>query len=72
MDLEQGEENGTLVNCLNEKFVPVEILNAELCAISRPLRDVRSNMWDVLLTVPNDPRYARLKTHLGIGQAKDG
>ncbi|GFV23447.1 retrovirus-related Pol polyprotein from transposon 297 [Trichonephila clavipes] len=33
---------------------------------------VHSNSWDAQLAVPNDPRYARLETKLGIGQAKEG
>ncbi|GFU87988.1 hypothetical protein TNCV_1335571 [Trichonephila clavipes] len=33
---------------------------------------VRSNSWDAQLTIPNDPRYARLETNLGIGLAKEG
>ncbi|GFW89380.1 hypothetical protein TNCV_3966701 [Trichonephila clavipes] len=33
---------------------------------------VRSNSWDAHLAVPNDPRYARLETNLGIEQAKEG
>ncbi|GFU18441.1 hypothetical protein TNCV_1981161 [Trichonephila clavipes] len=33
---------------------------------------VRSNWWDAQFTVPNYPRYARLETNLGIGQAKEG
>ncbi|GFU35718.1 hypothetical protein TNCV_1203921 [Trichonephila clavipes] len=39
-------------------------------AITLPL--VRSNSWDAQLAVPNDLRYARLETNLGIGQAKEG
>ncbi|GFW25387.1 hypothetical protein TNCV_3721151 [Trichonephila clavipes] len=34
--------------------------------------DVRSNTWDAQLAIPNEPRYARLETNLGIGQAKKG
>ncbi|GFX45401.1 uncharacterized protein TNCV_1026611 [Trichonephila clavipes] len=33
---------------------------------------VRSNSWGAKLAVSNDPRYARLETNLGIGQAKEG
>ncbi|GFW29126.1 hypothetical protein TNCV_2838661 [Trichonephila clavipes] len=33
---------------------------------------VCSNSWDAQLAIPNDPRYARLETNLGIGQAKEG
>ncbi|GFW19491.1 hypothetical protein TNCV_1603851 [Trichonephila clavipes] len=33
---------------------------------------VRSNSWDAQLAIPNDLRYARLETNLGIGQAKEG
>ncbi|GFX23688.1 hypothetical protein TNCV_3596301 [Trichonephila clavipes] len=33
---------------------------------------VRSNSLDAKLAVPNDPRYARLETNLGIRQAKKG
>ncbi|GFW23944.1 hypothetical protein TNCV_4949901 [Trichonephila clavipes] len=39
-------------------------------AVTLPL--VRSNSWDAQLTVPNDPRYARLETHLRIKLAKEG
>ncbi|GFS78235.1 glutamate receptor-interacting protein 1 [Trichonephila clavipes] len=39
-------------------------------AVTMPL--VRSNSWDAKLVVPNDLKYARLKTNLGIGQAKEG
>ncbi|GFS75009.1 hypothetical protein TNCV_1396671 [Trichonephila clavipes] len=39
-------------------------------AVTLPL--VRSNSWEAQLTVPNDPRYDRLETILGIGQAKEG
>ncbi|GFT23361.1 hypothetical protein TNCV_2016451 [Trichonephila clavipes] len=38
-------------------------------AVTLPL--VRSNSWDAQLAVPNDPRYARLETNLGIRQAKE-
>ncbi|GFV63191.1 hypothetical protein TNCV_2077231 [Trichonephila clavipes] len=30
---------------------------------------VHSNSWDAQLAVPNDPRYARLETNLGIGMS---
>ncbi|GFX20734.1 hypothetical protein TNCV_77911 [Trichonephila clavipes] len=33
---------------------------------------VRSNSWNAQLAIPNDPRYARLDTNLGIGQTKEG
>ncbi|GFS90112.1 hypothetical protein TNCV_507861 [Trichonephila clavipes] len=39
-------------------------------AVTLPL--VRSNSWDAQLAIPNDLRYARLETNLGIGQAKEG
>ncbi|GFW96122.1 hypothetical protein TNCV_958351 [Trichonephila clavipes] len=39
-------------------------------AVTLPL--VRSNSWNAQFAVPNDPRYARLKTNLGIGMAKEG
>ncbi|GFX40579.1 hypothetical protein TNCV_2373631 [Trichonephila clavipes] len=38
-------------------------------SVTLPL--VRSNSWDAHLAVPNDPRYARMETNLGIGQAKE-
>ncbi|GFW01292.1 hypothetical protein TNCV_5029471 [Trichonephila clavipes] len=37
-------------------------------AVTLPL--VHSNSWDAQLTVPNDPKYARLETNLEIRQAK--
>ncbi|GFU63663.1 hypothetical protein TNCV_4588681 [Trichonephila clavipes] len=39
-------------------------------AVTLPLD--RSNSWDAQLAIPNDPRYARLETNLGVGQAKEG
>ncbi|GFV50713.1 hypothetical protein TNCV_2213741 [Trichonephila clavipes] len=30
------------------------------------------NSWVVQLAVPNNPRYARLETNTGIGEAKEG
>ncbi|GFX31075.1 hypothetical protein TNCV_2025781 [Trichonephila clavipes] len=39
-------------------------------AITLPL--VRPNSWDAQLTVPNDSRYDRLETNLGIEQANEG
>ncbi|GFX66988.1 hypothetical protein TNCV_4181131 [Trichonephila clavipes] len=36
-----------------------------------PLPLDRSNSWDAQLAIPNYPRYARLETNLGSGQAKD-
>ncbi|GFY04035.1 SCY1-like protein 2 [Trichonephila clavipes] len=33
---------------------------------------VHSNLWDAQFAIPNDPRYARLETNLGIEQAKEG
>ncbi|GFU40605.1 hypothetical protein TNCV_3230001 [Trichonephila clavipes] len=33
---------------------------------------LRSNSWDAQLAIPNDPRYARLETNLGIGPALEG
>ncbi|GFX54074.1 hypothetical protein TNCV_2337101 [Trichonephila clavipes] len=33
---------------------------------------LRSNSWDAQLAVPNDLRYARLETNMGIGQTKEG
>ncbi|GFX04776.1 hypothetical protein TNCV_2247591 [Trichonephila clavipes] len=33
---------------------------------------IRLNSWDAQLAVSNDPKYARLKTNLGIEQAKKG
>ncbi|GFW43112.1 hypothetical protein TNCV_1475071 [Trichonephila clavipes] len=33
---------------------------------------IRSNSWDAQLAVPNDHRYARLETNLGIGCPKEG
>ncbi|GFT81920.1 hypothetical protein TNCV_3908931 [Trichonephila clavipes] len=39
----------------------------------RDMREcVRSKSWDAQLAFPNDTRYARLETNLGIGQAKEG
>ncbi|GFT28323.1 histone acetyltransferase p300 [Trichonephila clavipes] len=35
-------------------------------------REVRSNSWVAQIAVPNDPRYARLETNLGMGHAKKG
>ncbi|GFW02052.1 hypothetical protein TNCV_4853921 [Trichonephila clavipes] len=32
---------------------------------------VRSNSWDTQLAIPNDPRYARLDTNLGMVQCGD-
>ncbi|GFW26797.1 uncharacterized protein TNCV_3623331 [Trichonephila clavipes] len=40
-----------------------------MLAVTLPL--VRSNSWDAQLAIPNYPRYARLETNLGIGQAKE-
>ncbi|GFW51002.1 hypothetical protein TNCV_3592841 [Trichonephila clavipes] len=34
------------------------------------IEKIRSNSWDAQLTVPNDPRYARLETNLGIGKGR--
>ncbi|GFU62493.1 hypothetical protein TNCV_2594211 [Trichonephila clavipes] len=39
---------------------------------SNGLVEIRSNLWDAQLTVPSDPRYARLETNLGIRQDKEG
>ncbi|GFW83766.1 hypothetical protein TNCV_668791 [Trichonephila clavipes] len=39
-------------------------------AVTLPL--VRSDLWDAQLPIPNDLRYPRLETHLGIGQPKEG
>ncbi|GFW21426.1 hypothetical protein TNCV_1532501 [Trichonephila clavipes] len=37
-------------------------------AVTLPL--VRSSSWDTQLAVPNDPRYSRLVTNLGIEKAR--
>ncbi|GFW66608.1 hypothetical protein TNCV_1370411 [Trichonephila clavipes] len=37
---------------------------------TKPIHTVTYS-WDSHLAVPNDPRYARLKTNLGIGQVKE-
>ncbi|GFU34977.1 uncharacterized protein TNCV_2992611 [Trichonephila clavipes] len=39
-------------------------------AVTLPL--IRSNWWNAQLAIQNDPRYARLESNLGIGQAKEG
>ncbi|GFW29658.1 uncharacterized protein TNCV_3935261 [Trichonephila clavipes] len=39
-------------------------------AVILPL--VRSNSWNALLTVPNELKYSRLETNLGIGLVKEG
>ncbi|GFW33694.1 hypothetical protein TNCV_2212261 [Trichonephila clavipes] len=37
-----------------------------------PPTPFRSNSWNAQLAIPNDPRYARLETNLGIWKAKEG
>ncbi|GFS78271.1 uncharacterized protein TNCV_3172241 [Trichonephila clavipes] len=49
-----------------------EVDNLSLSRCDTPMYGVRSNSWDAQLAVPNDPRYAQLKTNLGIGQVKEG
>ncbi|GFW42751.1 hypothetical protein TNCV_473411 [Trichonephila clavipes] len=40
-------------------------------AIAVTVPPVHSNLWDAQLSVPTDPRYARLETNLGIWKAKE-
>ncbi|GFW04694.1 hypothetical protein TNCV_3897461 [Trichonephila clavipes] len=50
----------------------VRCLETFCCIFAVTLSLVRSNSWDAQLAVPNDPRYARLETNLGIRLAKEG